>query len=191
MAVKSVLREKQRRLYGTAAEFAAYAGNFAPGDQWEFVDQPGRVDEFNGSTWTTVATNGAARVADQTVHAGERSPTSTTEGYLDVRTDVKSWLLTSTSAVAIGASSVANDMRIFGLVIFANAVTAVTAAVAGMGNESGTAKTLTFTGNISGTDAREVIIDFGSKGIVNDVGALTVTASVADKVLVLYRPNGA
>lgn len=71
MAVKSVLRDKQRRLYGTAAEFAAYAGNFAPGDQWEFVDQPGRVDEFNGSTWTTVATNGAAHVTLATTIAGE------------------------------------------------------------------------------------------------------------------------
>lgn len=66
MTVKSVLREKQRRFYGTAAEFAAYMGTFAPGDQWEFTDQSGRVDEFNGTVWTTVvASGGAAQVSVQ------------------------------------------------------------------------------------------------------------------------------
>jgi hypothetical protein len=86
--------------------------------------------------------------------------------------------LTATTAVTLGEDAAAKT-RLFRLIIRKNAV-AVTADVAGFGNESDAAKTLQFTG----LTTADTVIEFG--GARATVGALKVTASVADKVDVIW-----
>lgn len=114
--------------------------------------------------------------------SGERNPTSSTESWLDVRTEVIPVVLGVITAVAIGGSTIADDRHLMGLVILANA-TAVTATVAGFQDEAGTAKSVVFTGSTS----VDTFIPFAGLGLRNNKGVLQVTASVADKVVVLYR----
>lgn len=100
-------------------------------------------------------------------------------------------LLHATTAVAyhngiVQAGGVANDTILVGLIILQNA-TSVTATVAGFSDETGTAANLVFSGDTTALDAASRYIPIGA---INDKGALTVTASVADKVIVLTRPAG-
>lgn len=117
-----------------------------------------------------------------TLIAGERNQDSSTNSYLDTRKVVTPVVLTSISAVDIGGSTAANDTHLMGIIILANG-TAVTAAVAGFGNESGTAKTVTFTGSTTA----DVFVNLSGLALLNTKAKLSVTASVADKVVVLYR----
>lgn len=98
-------------------------------------------------------------------------------------------LLHATTAVAfhngiVAAGGVANDTILVGLIILQNA-TSVTATVAGFGDETGAAANLVFSGDTTALDAASRVIPIGA---INNVGALTVTASDADKVIVLTRP---
>lgn len=86
--------------------------------------------------------------------------------------------LTAITAVTIGAGAAA-DTVLHGILIEANA-TAVTATIAGFGNEAGAAKNIVLTGSTS----QDVFIR--DLDALNTQGALTVTASVADKVTVLW-----
>lgn len=86
--------------------------------------------------------------------------------------------LTAITAVTIGAGAAA-DTVLHGILIEANA-TAVTATIAGFGNEAGAAKNIVLTGSTS----QDVFVR--DLDALNTQGALTVTASVADKVTVLW-----
>ena len=138
------------------------------------------VKEWSGSAWQQKSTNGAWSVVDQAIK-NIRNPESTTEAWGDVRSEVIQRLISSTSATTIGGGS-ADDTLLMGLIILQNA-TAVTAGIAGMQDDTGAAATVTFTGSTS----QDVFLPFGGLGIRNDKGALTITASVANKVIVLYR----
>lgn len=99
-------------------------------------------------------------------------------------------LLHATSAVAFHlgvaqAGGVANDTVLVGLIILQNAVTAVTATVVGFQDETGTAQNLVFSGDVAALDAASRFIPVGA---LNNKSAMTVQASVADKVIVLTRP---
>lgn len=98
-------------------------------------------------------------------------------------------LLHATSAVAFHngtaqAGGVANDTILVGLIILQNAAS-VTATVVGFQDETGTAQNLVFSGDTTALDAASRFIPFGA---INNKSAMTVTASVADKVIVLTRP---
>src|SRR3990172_5246652 len=98
-------------------------------------------------------------------------------------------LLHGTGAIAfhagiVQAGGVANDTVLVGLIILQNAAS-VTATVAGFQDEVGTAQNLVFSGDTTALDAASRHIPIGA---INNKGALTVTASVADKVIVLTRP---
>jgi len=98
-------------------------------------------------------------------------------------------LLHSTGAVnvsngVIGASGgSAGDSALYSIYIFANG-SAVTLTVAGMQGEDGSARNLVFTGSTT-VDTK---IDF-MYPLVNSKAAMTLTASVADKVLVVVGPG--
>jgi len=94
--------------------------------------------------------------------------------------------LTSTSAVNVtggvigGAGGVAND-SILTYVYIPQATTAITLTVAGFQDEAGNAVSLVFEGDTTQD------MEFHPH-IVNSKGAMTLTASVASKVLVGTRP---
>lgn len=99
-------------------------------------------------------------------------------------------ILHATTAVAfhlgiVQAGGVAGDTVLVGLYILQNA-TSVTATVAGFADETGAAANLVFSGDTAALDAASRFIPIGA---VNSKGALTITASVADKVIVLTRPG--
>lgn len=98
-------------------------------------------------------------------------------------------LLHGTGAIAfhngiVQAGGVANDTVLVALIILQNAAS-VTATVAGFADETGTAANLVFSGDTTALDASSRYIPLG---ILNSKGALTITASVADKVIALTRP---
>lgn len=98
-------------------------------------------------------------------------------------------LLHATSAVAfhngtVQAGGVANDTILVGLIILQNAAS-VTATVVGFQDETGAARDLVFSGDTTALDAASRFIPFGA---MNNKSGMTVTASVADKVIVLTRP---
>lgn len=90
-------------------------------------------------------------------------------------------VIEQTSALVIGGGA-ANDSYLLSIIILLNG-TAVTATVAGFEDEDGDAKSIVFTGSTTA----DVAINLGA-GLINTKGALTVTASVADKVIVNYWP---
>lgn len=98
-------------------------------------------------------------------------------------------ILSGTGAVAfhngtVQAGGVANDTVLVGLIILQNAAS-VTATVAGFADDTGAAANLVFSGDTAALDAASRVIPIGA---INSKGAMTVTASVASKVIVLTRP---
>ena len=96
-------------------------------------------------------------------------------------------LLAGTSAVAfvkgaIGAGGVANDTILNGIKIAANG-TAVTATISGFRDSTGAAANIVLTGGTTQDT-------FTPLGWINTAGALTVTASVANKVVVETITSG-
>lgn len=141
----------------------------------------GDVYQFDGTTWREIGTAGAVHTYEQSVPGSERNSSSAQEGWQNVLSEVRPVVLTALTATTIGGG-VADDTLLMGLIIILNA-TAVTATVAGFENEGATAKSIIFTG----ATATDTVISFGSKGLRNTKGALTVTPSIADKVIVLYK----
>lgn len=101
-------------------------------------------------------------------------------------------LLHGTGAIAFHngtaqTGGVANDTILVGVIILQNAA-AVTATVVGFQDETGAAQNLVFSGDTTALDASSRFIPLGA---LNNKSAMTVQASVADKVIVLTRPaNG-
>lgn len=97
-------------------------------------------------------------------------------------------LLHSTSAVPVTAGSVGGaggargDSLLYTVVILKNAGPA-TLTVAGFAGEDGTARNVVLTGST----AADTVYNFGA-GLRNTGGAMTLTASVADVVLVGVLP---
>lgn len=96
-------------------------------------------------------------------------------------TELNATVVEQTTALALGPAG-AGKAALYGMTILLNA-TAVTVDVAGFVDEDGDAKTLRFTG--SKTD--DTHVSFGGNGLIATGGTLTVTASVADKVLIHWR----
>lgn len=97
-------------------------------------------------------------------------------------------LLHGTSAVNVtagvigGPGGVANDTRLVQVVILLNAA-AVTLTIVGFRDETGAARNVVLTGSTSA----DTVYNF--PGLKNSAGAMTLTASVADKVLVSVTPG--
>ena len=109
--------------------------------------------------------------------AGEEG-IGTANAVLRTRRRVNATKLTPITAVPIGAGA-AGDTVLHGILIELNA-SAVTATIAGFGNEVSVAKNMVLTG-ATATDTH-----FKDLDSLNNIGALTVTASVADKVWVFW-----
>lgn len=97
-------------------------------------------------------------------------------------------LLHGTGATAVTAGMIggpggnANDTRLVQVVILLNA-SAVTLTIAGFRGEDGTARNVVLTGSTT------VDTVYNFPGLKNSAGAMTLTASVADKVLVSVMPG--
>lgn len=124
-------------------------------------------------------TDGAAHVLEQGNITGLRNPSSSTNAWLPVRQLAQAVIISTTSAVAIGGSTVANDRQLFKVRV--HTALSGTCVIAGFADEAGAAKSYTLPISFVGE------VDFG--GALNSAGALTVTCSTAgddDKVLVTY-----
>lgn len=97
-------------------------------------------------------------------------------------------LLHSTSAVSVTAGSVGGagggkgDSILYGVTILKNAGPA-TLTIAGFAGEDGTSRNIVLTGS----STADTVYNFGA-GLRNSGGAMTLTASVADCVLVSVLP---
>lgn len=123
----------------------------------------------------------AASVANQSIGAGARNPSSTTTSYLVVREECNCTVIDVQTAVTIGGG-VANDTHLMGVMI--NAALTGTCVITGFfGSDGTTPVSITLP---AATPAG--FIDF--KGSINAAGALTVTCSnVADdnNVQILWK----
>lgn len=119
----------------------------------------------------------------ETKIAGERNTDSSTTDYLITRNECNVTICDGTSAVTIGGG-VVSDVHIIGIIILKNAGPA-TATVAGFikRDNAGTevAQSIVFTGST----ADDRYIDL--KGAINSGAGCTVTSSVDECVLVLWR----
>jgi hypothetical protein len=125
--------------------------------------------------------------------AGARQPTSAQLSYLDVRTVANARILSTTNSTNFaagvctgvgGAAGVAGDTFIQGIIFLPNSA-AVTATLVGCQDDTGAAANYVFSGDTAALDAGSY---YQPLGIVNDFGPLSITASVASKVIVLTRP---
>ncbi|HEY2002162.1 MAG TPA: hypothetical protein VGG80_07575 [Acidobacteriaceae bacterium] len=93
-------------------------------------------------------------------------------------------LLHSTSAIPVANGVIGNtngtagDTRLVSVLILATATTGTTLTIAGFKGEDGTARSILLTGQV----ATDTLYTF--PGLKNSGGAMTLTASNADKVLV-------
>ena len=108
---------------------------------------------------------------------------------MDVRTVIPDpRLLHSTSAVAVtqgaigGAGGAKGDSLLVSVTILKNAGPA-TLTIAGFAGEDGTARNVVLTGSSS----VDTVYNFGA-GLRNTGGAMTLTASVADSIIVGVQP---
>jgi hypothetical protein len=134
-------------------------------------------------------------VSQATVLAGEKIPSSQTDSYIDSRTGVLWKRLHSTAALNVQAGAfvgtspfnagVAGDTHFLGCKILANG-TPVTLTVTGMADETGSAASDVYTGSASA----DTYFGLNGLALVNDFAAMTLQASVADKVWVALRRAG-
>jgi hypothetical protein len=141
-----------------------------------------QIDSSTGLSVEQKSTSNAANFYPAAYESGAENPTSLVQGRLRVANSCNVTVLTSTSAVTIGVAT-ANSARLKGIVIMLNGGGAVTATVTGFENELGAAKSLVLTGSAT----VDTVVDFGGLGLINSLASLTVAASVADKVLVLWE----
>ena len=131
----------------------------------------GNEYELYGATWYQVTADGSIKTSNQSIGAGARNPSSTTESYLVVREECNLTIIDIQTAVTIGGG-VANDTHLMGVMI--NVALTGTCVITGFEGSAGTAISITLP---AATPAG--FIDF--KGAINSIGALTVTCSnVAD-----------
>jgi len=166
---------------GTSADrLALVVADLEKGAQFDQDD--GNSYKLYGSSWYQIETTGLQMVADQSIGA-IRNPLSTTESYLPVREECNLTICDGTGAVTIGGG-VANDTHLMSITI-PHGVAAITATIAGFEDSAGNATNIVITGNATATDPSDRTVDF--KGAINSKGALTVTDSVGDKVIVLWK----
>lgn len=118
-----------------------------------------------------------------TVNAQRPAPNSLAPNYT---------LLHATSALPVSegqinaAGGTIGDSALTIVIILASG-TAATLTIAGIAGEDGTARNVVFTGSTT-TDTVYLLSTSQVGGLVNTFAAMTLTASVADKVLVGLRP---
>lgn len=178
--MKSVISNS--KLYGTNAERLAMNLTTTDNEIHFYETDTNSEYEWKGSEWVLKSINGAACVTEQGQIGGERNTASTTNNYDAIRNEANVQVLTGTGAITLGAAA-ANVTEFMGAVILKSAGPA-TLTVAGFQNESGVAKSLVFTGSTT----LDTVINLGGLALRADLGALTVTASVADVVAVTWRP---
>jgi hypothetical protein len=131
----------------------------------------------------------------RTLLAGEKLPNSAASSYLDSSTQASPVLLDSIATLNVSAGAftgaspfiagVTGDTRFLGLHILSNA-TAVTVTVTGFGNTTGAAVSKVYTGSTT----VDTFINLNGFAEINNVAAMTITASVANKAWVYMRPAG-
>lgn len=139
-------------------------------------------DSVGGLPQKVKATDNALHVTNATALAGERNPSSLNNSYMAVQTEANVTVLNGTAAVTIGGVG-ADTTILQGIVLIKNAGPA-TVSIAGFEDQVGNAKSLLFTGSTTA----DVVIDFGSKGLINSQGSLICTPTVTDTVAIMWRP---
>lgn len=124
--------------------------------------------------------DGAVWGLDQGINGGERNTTSLVNNYTVIKEEANFTILSNATANIIGAGA-ADDTFLMGITILANGV-AVTATIAGFADQAGAAANLVLTGSTT----TDLYYHFPARR--NSKGALTITASVASKVGVDWRP---
>ena len=137
--------------------------------------------DSSGDVVTDASGTSAVNIVNREKIAGETNEDSAANAYLKTYTPTNVTVVEQTSALTIGAGA-AGDTHLLGLLLILNAGPA-TVAVTGWEDEDGDAKTITFTGSTTA----DVYIDWAGLGLINSKAAYTVTATVADTVLVLWR----
>ncbi|HFD86854.1 MAG TPA: hypothetical protein ENJ35_04165 [Gammaproteobacteria bacterium] len=135
---------------------------------------------WSGTEWLQKSTNGAVLVADQSIGAGARNPSSTTKSYLVTREECSLTIVDVQTAITIGGG-VANDTHLMGVII--NVALTGTCVITGFEGSAGTAISITIP---AATPAG--FIDF--KAAINSKGPLTVTCSNAsddNNVQILWK----
>jgi hypothetical protein len=94
-----------------------------------------------------------------------------------------STIIDGTSAVTLG-EGVANDAMLYGVIILANGA-AVTATIGGMLKRNAAGVEVAASFILTGSTTADVVYSFPA-GMRNSAGALTITASVDEKVIVLW-----
>ncbi|HHS83705.1 MAG TPA: hypothetical protein ENK38_02110 [Gammaproteobacteria bacterium] len=139
-----------------------------------------KQDGTTAVDWVTLVTSGAGLVADQSIGAGARNPSSTKESYLVTREECNLTIVDVQTAITIGGG-VANDTHLMGVMI--NVALTGTCVIAGFEGSAGTAISITIP---AATPAG--FIDF--KAAINSKGPLTVTCSNAsddNNVQILWK----
>lgn len=170
----------EAKLVGTNAERLTLSlVDLETGTEFDETDT-GNTYKVYGSIWYQTKSAGENMVSNQSIGAGARNPTSTTQSYVVVREECNLTIVDIQTAITIGGG-VANDTHLMGLMI--NVALTGTCVITGFEGSAGTAISITIP---AATPAG--FIDF--KGAINSKGALTVTCSnVADDndVQVLWK----
>lgn len=145
------------------------------------MDISQQIDTVTGTPRPQKSTGGAGYSYETAQIGGGRNEDSATNSYTVTRDECNPMLLGVTTAVSIGAGGT-DDTHLQRIVILANA-TAVTATIAGFPDQAGAAASVVLTGSTT------VDTSYYFGGARNLQGPLTVTASVASKVLVFWRPR--
>ena len=125
-------------------------------------------------------TSGNAHVTLGTTIAGEPGSGQT----LAVNRTAEATVIDGTTAVTLGGG-VANDAVLEGILILANA-TAVTATIGGLYKRDATGAEVAQAIVLTGSTTVDTLITFPA-GMRNKAGALTITASVDEKVVALWN----
>lgn len=97
---------------------------------------------------------------------------------------IEATIIDGVAAVTLG-SGVANDAVLYGVVILATATTATTATISGLYKRDAAGAELAQTFILNGSTTSDTVFSFPA-GLRNKAGALTITASVDEKVIALW-----
>lgn len=151
------------------------------GVPWAMADGKVQLLQSDKTVTPLEGVDGAAKVYEDSLGAGERNPSSALMSYIVVRQEANASIISKTTAVTIGGG-VAGDTHLMGLLIH-TALTG-TCVITGFADSDGAAQSYTLPAGSVGYK------DF--LGAINSAGALTITCSNASDdnlVMVLWRPR--
>lgn len=135
---------------------------------------------LNNPGYKQEVTAGAAHVTQTTLIAGEPGSGKT----LAINRTAEATIIDGVAAVTLGGG-IANDAVLDGILILANA-TAVTATIGGLYKRDAAGTEVAQALVLTGSTSVDTLFPFPA-GMRNKAGALTITASVDEKVVALWN----